>query len=211
MADTAEERQRAVVERLYAMFAAPVPRKISGCPCCIATRQTDTLLRTPLRAIDGDMLWGYVFSAFLTLGDAADFRYFLPRIFEFSIHHPLEAVDVEIVLGKLRLAGWDKWVEEERAAVIAAIDLLFDQAVAAVDEEEMPGLVAIDVASVLCGAARADLDPVRWLERLRDAAGMPLLRPLRDDLQGKPNGFWEDAPAGLRSARAWLAQNVTEH
>lgn len=208
MVDQAEERQRAVVERLYAVFAAPVPRHITGCPCCIDRRETDKLLGTPLRVIDGNMLWSYVFSAFLTLGDVADFRYFLPRIFEFSIRHPYDAVDVEIVLGKLRLAGWDRWVGEERAAVIAAIDLLFDQAVAAVDEEEMLGLVAIDVASVLCGAARADLDPVRWLDRFRDTAGMLLLRHLREELWNKPNGFWEDAPVGLQLARAWLAQNV---
>lgn len=208
MADPAEERQRMVVERLYAAFAAPAPRRITGCPCCIDTKEVEALLRTPLRSIDGATLWPYVFSAFLTVGEVADFRYFLPRILEWSIRQPYDAVDVEIVLGKLRLAGWDRWVGEERAAVIAAIDLLFDQAVAAVDEEEMLGLVAIDVASVLCGAARADLDPVRWLDRFRDTAGMLLLRHLREELWNKPNGFWEDAPVGLQLARAWLAQNV---
>ncbi|MFD1033245.1 hypothetical protein ACFQ15_01075 [Sphingomonas hankookensis] len=201
MTDGVEDQKRVVVERLYAMFAAPPPSRITGCRCCLDSPKVARLLRTPLRAIDRETLWWYAWKAFLTVGDVADFRYLLPRILDVSLRHPGDAVDVEIVLGKLRLAGWAQWSDDERAAIIAAIDLLFDQAVATVDDPDDGELAVFEVESVLCGAARADLDPVRWLERLSQR----LRQSLHARLSGAPNGFWEDAPVGLAAAHDWLA------
>ena len=36
-----DERIGRALESIYALFAAPKPRVIEGCPCCLNTRQVD--------------------------------------------------------------------------------------------------------------------------------------------------------------------------
>lgn len=70
---------RAAVEKLYRAFAAvPRPRHIDGCPCCIDRKEVGVLLGKPLRSVTPGELSAYASSAFLTVGDAADYLYFLP-------------------------------------------------------------------------------------------------------------------------------------
>lgn len=105
------------LEALYRQFAAPAPSKIEGCPCCISTRGADVLLATSLRQLGGRTLWRYVSGAFLTIGGDRDFRYLLPRILDIAAHEPESFIDPEILLGKLKLAGWASWSASDRRAV----------------------------------------------------------------------------------------------
>ncbi|MGL6074018.1 MAG: hypothetical protein ACRC8S_07645 [Fimbriiglobus sp.] len=73
------------IEALYSAFAVyPRPRDIDGCPCCIARKRIDVLLAKNLRTLTSDELASYSRSAFLTVGDKADYLYFLPRILEIT-------------------------------------------------------------------------------------------------------------------------------
>ena len=117
-----DTRMRDALETVYRVFAAPVPLAIEGCPCCLATRGVDVLLTTPLRALSGMTLWRYVSGVFYTVGSERDFRYFLPRVLDLAINEPGESNNVEIVLGKLKLAHWQSWSMDERAAIETLVD-----------------------------------------------------------------------------------------
>ena len=201
-----DPRVQAALDAIYGLFAAPTPRVIEGCPCCIGTRHVDVLLTTPLRELTGHALWRYVSGAFLTVGGERDFRYLLPRILQLAFCDPGALPNVEIVLGKLRLVGWTDWKLSERRAIEELIDLWFDQALARDLLNADEGEVGWETEALLCGAARADLDITRWLTRLL----APIAEPVRADIAerySKPlasgalpkSSFWEDAPDGWRT------------
>src|SRR5689334_9546778 len=91
----------AALEALYRSFAAPVPVKIEGCPCCLDRKEVKTLHSKPLQEQSDEDLGPYTFSVFLTVGSVTDFRYFLPRIMELSAIVPDWWPSPEIVVGKL--------------------------------------------------------------------------------------------------------------
>ena len=198
------ERRRAgdaqvhdAVEAIYGEFAAPVPSKIEGCPCCISTRRVDVLLTTPLRQLSGQALWRYVTGAFLTIGDEKDFRYLLPRILDIAVNEPGDFVDPEIVLGKLKLANWAAWPASERRAVEDLLSLWFEQALARDLAEADEYAVGSEAESVLCGAARAGLRLGRYLDRLQEPDASRVLADLKERFPDQLSAFWEDAPAGF--------------
>jgi len=206
---------QAALKTIYRLFAAPTPRVIEGCPCCVGTRRVDVLLNTPLHDLTGQTLWRYVTGAFLTVGGERDFRYLLPRILELAFCEPDESPDVEIVLGKLRLANWTAWPPSERIAIEELVDLWFDHALSRDLLYADEGGVGSDSVSVLCGAARAGLDLSPWLARLK----LPIAEPIRAAIAerySKPlasgalpkNSFWEDAPDGWRSLATVVSRRI---
>ena len=195
---------RQAIDALYLEFAAPLPRFIHGCPCCIETRRVDVLLATPLHEIPAMTLWRYVSGAFLTVGSEQDFRYLLPRILEVSACEPHEANDPEIVLGKLALANWTSWPEEERRAIERFIDAWFDQALAQDLAEADGWSVGQEAESVLCGAARAGLSIDRFLAKLREPSAAPVLGDLKARHPRALSAFWKEAPDGLRALSEML-------
>lgn len=201
----------AALTRLYEVFAAPTPRVIEGCPCCIGTRKTDILLSKPLRALSDDDLARYGAGVFLTVGGQRDFAYLLPRILEVSAKTPGWYPSAEVVLGKLRLANWETWGRSEHEAVLAFLSAWFDQTAQRLGEDAR---AAMGVGELLCGLARARLDLSAYLDRLSKpecAAGLAELvrwadrEPLDRD---RPQGFWEDAPDGWRQLADFLASKV---
>ncbi len=202
----ATRRVREALEAVYRAFDLPPPSVIEGCPCCIATRGTDVLLTTPLRQITGPALWRYASGVFLTIGDQQDFRYLLPRILDISVSDPGNANDPEVVLGKLSLAGWRTWAQNEQRAIEAFIDAWFEQALADDLAEADEGEIGTDAESVLCGAARAGMPLERWLLRLSDRGAAPVLADMRRRFPSEASGFWEYAPVDFRELSALLTQ-----
>lgn len=207
---SADPAMQAALAAVYEAFAAPTPAVIEGCPCCIGTRNTDVLLTKPLRALTGSDLYRYISGAFLTVGGERDFRYLMPRILELALVDPGSVPDIQIVLGKLRLAGWVGWPARERAPIEALISLWFEHALARdlliAEEWAPPG----DSAAVLCGAARADLNITTMAAALATDEAWPVraalseryAKPLaRGDI---PRDFWEDAPEGWRQLASVL-------
>lgn len=199
---------RNALDRVYRAFDRPVPKAIEGCPCCIRKRNTDALLRTPLRELSGTTLWPYVSGAFLTVGAADDFRYFLPRILDVSIHDPGNMLDPEVVLGKLDLARWRSWPSAEQEAVEAFIDAWFDHALATDFSGAQQGDVAsTDAEAVLCGAALAGMPLGSWLRRLAEPGAAPVLEDLRQRFPHRLSPFWEDIPSGLEEVVSFLQEH----
>ncbi|WP_170170342.1 hypothetical protein [Hymenobacter perfusus] len=70
----------------------------------------------PLADLTKAQLQRYAFKAMTTWGDAADFRYFLPRLLELSLR-PDADIEKETLFGKMELANWTSWPAAEQAAV----------------------------------------------------------------------------------------------
>ena len=193
-----EMRLRAAVEAIYGCFAAPVPKQIIGCPCCITTRQIDILLTKPLHAVTGTALWRYVSGVFLTVGAERDFRYLLPRILEVSAFDPTNANDPEVVLGKLKLAGWRSWSPAEQQVIEEFVDAWFERELTRDLAGAEAGWIEMNAESVLCGAARAGFPLRPWLIRLCEPDAAPVLEDLKSRYPGKLSAFWEFAPQQLQ-------------
>jgi hypothetical protein len=194
------------LEACYLTFAAPPPPTVKGCPCCISNRGVDVLLTTPLRELTGQQLWQYVSGAFLTIGGVEDFRYFLPRIFDISVHDPANANHPEIVIGKLQLSRWRKWPETEQRAIEEFLVAWFEWALANDLAEIEEGWLSTETESVLCGAARTGILLRSWLARLEEPLALPVLSDLKKRFPDELSAFWEDAPSGLAELSAFLIQ-----
>lgn len=106
-----------VIENLYTTFAVyPCRPVIEGCPCCVSDSDKEHLHTKELRELGVDDLSRYAFKAMTTWGDQADFKHFLPRIFELLTTDEW-LVDTFIVLGKLEYAHWENWPDTEKTAI----------------------------------------------------------------------------------------------
>ena len=177
------------IDNLYEVFGEfPKPLNIEGCPCCVDEKDTFTLLSKPLRSLTDQELSSYASSLFLTVGDEADFRYFLPRIFEISANEVGWWPDPEIVLGKLRRAGWNSWTPKEREAILKFIDAVLDDCMK--DSQS-------DIDTWVCAIAHCVDDMIPYLEKIKQNTES-LIRLYEENSQalikGKlSNAFWEDA------------------
>lgn len=91
------------VEGLYAAFAHyPLKPHLDNCPHCSDEREDQVLHSAPLRELKSDQLRDYAFSAMATMGDASDYRHFLPRILELSLsQNSLPGLEPWLITGKL--------------------------------------------------------------------------------------------------------------
>jgi hypothetical protein len=154
------------IEQVYAEFRGPKPSKIEGCPCCTDPKELCMLLSKGLRDLTYEELRDYGMSAFLTMGAERDFEYLLPRLLETAaVEDPFPSL--EILLGKLTLAGWQTWPHRRRAAVVQFFDAWFTELLNA----EPPHGGWID--DLLCGIGAAELP----------------LRPYLDMLAAKPDAL----------------------
>jgi len=135
-----------------------------------------------------------------------DFRYLLPRIFDISVSDPGNALDPEIVLGKLARANWRKWTAAEQSIIEEFIDAWFECALARDLANAEKGWSSAEAESVLCGAACAGLPLERWLLRLHDPSAAPALADLKERYPARLSSFWEDVPIGYRELSAILSQ-----
>jgi len=141
--------------------------QIDACPCCVDKLDQDVLTRGPLRGLDADELGKYAFKAMTTWGDAADYKHFLPRILELAIgggRSSWPGLELEIIAGKLQMAGVQSWPAPELAALRECF-FAWWQAVLARDPEDgawrasdvLPAIACvIDDISPFLDAWRAD-------------------------------------------------------
>jgi hypothetical protein len=147
------------IEQLYAAFAdVPKPRAISGCPCCLDDKDIDTLLVTPLREISPSDLSPYAFSAFLTVGSAADYAYFLPRILEISGTDDAWWPDIEVTGRAIRSCGPDSWPAVRIEALRRLLLSVIAEAIASGAYEKLD--------SWMCAIARMGFEVAPYLEQI---------------------------------------------
>lgn len=115
-----EQQLRDAVDGLYATFGSyPLKSTTDVCWHCHSPTEEQALHLVPMREMTPDDLEGFASDLLMTWGDLADFKHFLPRLFEivafdhFTDDHP----DIETVLGALDRGEWSSWPTAEREAI----------------------------------------------------------------------------------------------
>jgi hypothetical protein len=106
------------IGRLYDAFSAVAkPHSIDPCPHCLDRNEVGALLGKPLREVTPEELSPYASSALLTVGEAADYLYFLPRILEVTATEPSWWPDPEVTGRAIRATSPETWTAAQRAAL----------------------------------------------------------------------------------------------
>jgi hypothetical protein len=196
---------RAAIDGLYDAFAArPRRDRTERCECCVTVEEERALHAAPLRELGAKAIARYAASAMTTWGDDRDFAHFLPRIFELVADEDTW-LDVEVVVAKLRLAGWRDWSAPEQRAVERYLSALWSATIAADDPVH-------DAAAVLCAIAQAVDEVGPYLTAWLDDRSVPATghlvafalyewRPRRHRLA---NPFWADRRPQEDQVIAWL-------
>jgi ribosomal protein S13 len=108
----------ASIQDFYAAFSdVPAPKQIDGCPCCIDAKKIPVLLKTPRQQLTPDDLSCYSASTFNTVGDVADYLYFLPRILEITTQDGGWWPSLEVTARAIRETRFDSWPTRRREAL----------------------------------------------------------------------------------------------
>jgi len=159
---TADALDRAIA-RLYDAFSAYTPATLhESCPHCVSSDRVAELHERPRRELSAEDLSYYSFKAMTTFGQAADWKYFLPRILELLAHESWPT-NLQIVIGgKLVDAGVTTWPEAEQAAVREYFRALWERLL-------VTHPFHLRAEELLDSLARAQLDVVPLLERWAEA------------------------------------------
>lgn len=176
------------IDDFYRAFSdIPVPRHIDACPCCIDRKQISHLLATPLRQLSADDLGSYASSALLTVGNASDYLYFLPRIMEVSILHEQWWPDIEVTARAIHSTQFQAWPSQHREALVTLLDAVMQNIIDSKAYWQIDGW--------LCAIARMELDvhPCLAMIEKDSAAVLCYFEDNAADLKhGKlSNSFWE--------------------
>jgi hypothetical protein len=150
------------IERLYEAFSHESrPSAVAGCPCCLTEDEYRTLVAKDLRELSPDELTDYGSCALLTVGSESDFRYFLPRILEISVHDSFWWPGPEVVAQKIAMIGWNGFAPHQQEALLNLLDGVF-QSILQTDE---PG---DELDTLICAAAAFVPDLTRYLNLIED-------------------------------------------
>ena len=196
------------IQNLYRIFGHyPLRTHVNGCPCSVSEADKRALASKPLRLLSQSELGDYSFPAHTTWVERDDYRHFLPRIFELMVSHEGLGFNEEILLGKLAVADWKHWPDEEQSAVCDFLRatwtvLLFDP---------VPN---VQPNAWLCGLGTAgeDLRPYleEWLQARAASAYEHLVCFIELNLPNfikrhrLTNSFWSGAPVAALQVCDWL-------
>ena len=107
----------ASVVRLYEVFERYRARaEMPHCEHCMSSQEIHDLCAIPLEELTDPLLRKYAWHAIGTVGEANDFRHFLPAVFERMLVED-GSIDAEVIISKLPQAGWESWPAVEQQAV----------------------------------------------------------------------------------------------
>jgi hypothetical protein len=163
----------------------------------------------PLAELTADDFGGYLGWAMTTMGGGGDYKHFLPRILELAVRGPAQVHvggDPEGLARKILYGQFSDWTADERAAIVAAFDAAWRQALRASPEEEeaedwLRGLI------VLGEPVEAPL--AAWLASDDHRAGLHLADAVSSEIFRRSNArtsFGDgDEYAAYRAYSTWLA------
>ncbi|WP_353566726.1 hypothetical protein [Haloferula sargassicola] len=189
------------IDSLYAAFRdVPKPHKIGGCPCCIDDKNICTLLSKPLRAITGGELASYSSSAFLTVGEVADYMYFLPRILEVGCTEDGWWPDIEITGRAIAETQPTAWPESRRRALQDVFQAALQEAI---DDEE-----GWTIDELICAIAKTGIPIEPFLTQIEHSpkAALAYYEHNSEGLmkQKLGNAFWNRGDSGYAQILAWF-------
>jgi hypothetical protein len=176
------------IEQIYRAFAkVPRPRHIDGCPCCIHKKEVHALLAKNLRAITPQELASYASSAFLTVGEVADYLYFLPRILEITATDSSWWPHPEVTGRAVQSANPDLWTNAQRTALDHYLEAVIGSAVESGDYHLLDNW--------MCAIARMGFDVIPYLRQIAQSPGA-VLAYFEENVGSLPrsklsNAFWE--------------------
>ena len=107
------------LENLYQVFSKYPLKEMDCYPCgCVKEKYKASLLNTPLREIEEEVISYYSFKSLTTMGDLEDFKHFLPRSLEF-----LREVYTDIIYKKISENDFNNWNKAE----VVALKVFFEQ------------------------------------------------------------------------------------
>lgn len=111
----------AAVRQLYVAFAdEPRPALVTGCTnCCIDEAELARLVEVPREVLTAEELSAYSSNVPDTVGTEADFKYFLPRIFELVAGGELQRIGAGWEIRRLKYTAWTSWPPEQVQAIRA--------------------------------------------------------------------------------------------
>jgi len=183
-----EEPWQRELEEMYEAFAGA--RKPSLRSCGPRGYDAEWIGRQPLRELAPELVNDFAFELGLSIGDAEDVRYFLPRLFELMAQGKLSSLYSPALLAqKLAMASWKTWSTREQEAVRKFLVTWFDCLLSRRNAPEMLALVT-DFGTVF-----DDLSPL--LARVRE----------REDVAGVFALLWLAESEGER----WLKSKRQRH
>jgi hypothetical protein len=198
-----------LIDDCYEVFASyPPPRALNASPLRDPVAILKTLTSAPLRELTGEQLGAYAGWAMTTVGDAKDYRHFLPRILELAVSDARwHGLDPPIIAGKLNYGGWQTWPQEEQAAIRDLFAEAWHYGLGQHPDESDP-------SGWLCGIAiiGGDLDAAleAWLSSASPNAVLQLAEFFRSNaeqfVRDRANrNFWDGAgDAAVERMRRWL-------
>ncbi|MGY2896078.1 hypothetical protein [Deinococcus sp. UYEF24] len=139
----------AAVRQLYVAFAdEPRPSQVIGCTfCCCTEQELNRLVEVPREALTADELDAYSSSVLDTIGTEADFKYFLPRIFELVAEGELQREGASWKIRRLKNTAWTTWPVNQVQAVRDYLMAWWLEALSAdkgASEEHLPHIAEIE-------------------------------------------------------------------
>lgn len=206
----AETALRAAIEEAYRAFAdVPAPRGLKSSQLRDAKAIQRALTAAPLRQLNEDQIGPYSGWAMTTVGEARDYRHFLPRILALSIDSPTWLGTEPVVMAdKLIRAEWRNWPDDQQRAVLGFFRAAFAFSRSRhVDDDSQASLWL--AALVMLGEPLAPL-----FEAWRTEASFNVALQIADVIQrqgkrlhrqGEVRGpFWDEIDAGARREFAHL-------
>lgn len=140
------------VENLYAAFAhCRIGDDFTGCDCCVSSEHSAKLSAPPLRDLTYEDLERYSRKAISTWGNVRHFKHFLPRLFELTIEHRDDFLDLAVVFGKIQYAQFSTWPQREQHAVNCFFDEYWKHQLA----DSIIGAFEDSIDTVLCAISNA--------------------------------------------------------
>lgn len=168
-----EELKNAVAGLHHAFANEPRPTKVIGCTnCCIDETQLARLVEIPREQLTAEELSAYSSNVPDTVGTEADFKYFLPRIFELVAGGELQRIGAGWEIRRLKYTAWTSSPPEQVQAIRAYLMAWWLEALSEKGTGEDEHLVYI-----------GEIEPVTEFRRYLDVwlqAGKPALLQLAE-------------------------------
>ncbi len=145
-----------------------------------------------------------------TVGNASDYKHFLPRIIELSVEGDCPHMGTRpiILADKINCAGRQDWPSDEQSAVAKVFEAAWKQALELNPDESDN---AEDwLCAVLSTGGSIDVELDFWLSCPLIGAGLQLARAVQSDVAGEADRpGWENLPVeALTTFLSWLASDA---
>jgi hypothetical protein len=181
----------------------------AGCDCCV-TEEDSAKLHGPISRLSLEDLERYSRKALYTWGTVHHFKHFLPRLFELTIDHWDQFMDLAVVFGKLATSDFTSWPKREQQSVNEFLDYSWEYHL----NTPIHGSFEDRADSVLCAIGRGLPTIQRFLDRWLEMDGSNPRKHLAAFILGNDsqllkkgqlsNAFWIPTAKGHIEVLAWL-------